>query len=57
MPPVLIQCQHLHGNVSGGWVLFQMVENSPTQHVGQKDIERNRVWMKFTSKRERFRAA
>jgi hypothetical protein len=38
MLAVLVEGQHLNGNVPGSIVLFQMVEHGPTQHVGQKYI-------------------
>ena len=55
--PVLIQRQHLHRNVPGGRILFQMIEDGPAQHVGQEHIQRNRRGMELARQGERFRAA
>ena len=56
MMPVFIEGQHLNGNMPRGGILFQVIEHSPAQHVGQKDIERNRSGMEFARQGERFGA-
>jgi len=38
---VFIESENLHGNVPGGGVLLEMVENRPAQHVGKENVERN----------------
>ena len=37
---IFVERKHLHGNMPRGRILFEMIEHSPTQHVGKKDIER-----------------
>ena len=55
--PVFIQSQHLDWNVPRGWILFQMVQHRPAQHVWQEDIQRNRGGMEFARQSESFRPA
>ena len=48
MMPVFIQCQHLHRDVPGRGVLFEMVQHRPAQHIGKENVERYRRWMKLS---------
>ena len=57
MVPILIERQHLHGNMTRRGILLQMIEHRPAQHVGQEDIQRDRRRMEFAGQRQRFRAA
>ena len=40
--PVLIERQHLHGNVARPRILLEMIQDRPSEHVGQENIERDR---------------
>ncbi len=41
MVAVFIERQHLHRNMPRRWILLQVVEDSPAQHVRQKNVQRN----------------
>ena len=51
---VFIESQHLNGNMPGGWVLLQMVEHSPAQHIGQKNIQRHSGRVELAGKGKRL---
>src|SRR6266702_45910 len=56
MIPVFIQRQHLNWDVSGTWILFQMIKNRPAQHVRQEHVQRNGGGMEFSSQAEGYRS-
>ena len=43
----LLHSHHLHRDVTGRRILFQMVQNSPAEHIRQKDIQRDGSRPKF----------
>src|SRR5580658_7867394 len=45
--PILIERQHLDGNVPRTGILLQVIENRPPEHVGKEDIQRNRRRMEL----------
>ena len=49
MAPVLIEREHLNGDVPRCGILFEVIQNSPSQHVGQEHIERDGGWMELAS--------
>src|SRR3984885_5534262 len=53
---VFIEGQHLYRNVACSRVLFQVIENGPAQHVGEKYIQGHGGGVKFAGQRESFRA-
>ena len=40
--PIFIEREHLHGDVARCGILFEVIEDGPTQHVREEDIERYR---------------
>ena len=56
MALVFIEGQHLYRNVPCSRVLFQVIEDGPAQHVGEKYIQGYGGGMKFAGQRESFRA-
>src|SRR6202007_2972562 len=56
MVAIFVEGQHLDGDVPRGWILFQMVEHRPAQHVGQKNVEGDGGWMILARQRKSFRA-
>ena len=54
--PVLIEREHLHGNVARAGVLLEMIQHRPAQHVGQENVERNRRGMILVRQRQRLGA-
>ena len=47
MLAILIHRQHLNRNVPHRGVLFEVVENGPSQHIRQENIERYSGWVEF----------
>ena len=38
---IFVERQHLHGNMPGRRILFQMIQNRPAEHVRQENIQRD----------------
>ena len=57
MMAVFIQRQHLNRNVARARILLEVIEDRPTQHVRQENVQRNCRRMEFVSQRQRFRSA
>src|ERR1700722_8430855 len=55
--PVFVESQHLHWDVPCDRILFQVVQHSPPQHVGQEHIQRYGGGMKLTGQSKSFRSA
>ena len=53
---VLVERHDLHRDVPGGRILLQLTEHGPTQHVGQKHVERDRGRLILAGKRQRLGA-
>ena len=41
----------MNGDVARGRIVLQAIQNSPTCHVGQIDIQRNCAWFEFPRQR------
>jgi len=50
---VLVSRNDMYRDVARGRVVLQAVENRPSGHIGQVDIEGDRPGLKFTGQRER----
>ena len=57
MMAIFVERQHLHRDMPRRRILLQMIQHRPTQHVGQKYIQRNRCGMVLAGQRQRLGAA
>src|ERR1700679_2924281 len=50
--PVFVQGKHLNRYVAGSWILLQMIQHRPAEHIGQRHIERYSCGMKLLRQRQ-----
>ena len=51
--PILIQGDNLHRDMPRAWVMLQLAEHRPAEHVREEDIQRDRGRTVFPSQSER----
>ena len=54
---LLLDRQHLHGNVTRGGVELEVVQHRPPQHVGEEHVERDGRRTVFAGQRQRLHPA
>ncbi len=54
---ILVERDHLHGNVPRQRILLQLAEHAPAEHVGQEDVERHGIGIELRRQRQRLGAA
>lgn len=57
MLSILVQTDDLHRNMPRLWVLLELAQHRPAEHIGQENIERDRRRLVFLRERQRIAAA
>src|SRR5262249_14459672 len=50
---LVFNADDLHRNMAGGGILLQVIQDSPSQHVRQEDIQHDRQWIELAGQRTR----